>query len=500
MTATRRVPPRPAWPLPPLGLREKLLLSHLGLVLLAMALAALWMLQQMERFYLDQLQTNLVVESLLLAEPAADAVVSGAFDRLRATLAAVDRESAVLVWVFDADGRLVATTEADAARIGERPDLPGLAAALSGTPSATVVSSQDGPEVMYLVTPIVRDGQVRGAIRLAYDLVDVRAEVAGLREALLIGLAGAAAITAAVALLLAARLAAPARRLAHAARQVADGALGTRCAVQGSDEVAAAAQAFDEMAARLEAAQAARQELLATVAHDLHASTMALSMAVESLERGAADEPDLRAELLHGIGSHAQRLTRLADDLLQTARLEAGELRLQREPLAPASLLQRAAAEFAAEAAARRVTLALEIAAPQARVDADPARLGQALANLVENALRHAPPGSTVHLQTEARAGEVVLAVADEGPGLTDPAWLLATAPDQRADEAATAFEWRGRLGLGLSIVRGIVEAHGGRLEVASTPGAGARFALILPVLAVDDECARRPAAAFSQS
>ncbi len=328
MTTMRHVPLRPARLLPPLGLREKLLLSHLGLVLLAMALAGLWMLQQMERFYLDQLQTNLVVESLLLAEPAADAVVSGAFEPLRATLAAVDRESAVRIWVFDAGGRLVATTETDEARVGEPADLPGLAAALSGTRSATVVSSQDGPEVMYLVAPIVHDGQVRGALRLAYALVDVRTEVAGLRGALLLGLAGAAALTAAVALFLAARLAAPARRLARAARQVAGGALDTRCAVRGSDEVAAAAQAFDEMAARLESAQAARQELLATVAHDLHASTMALGMAVAALERGAADEPALCAELLHGISSHTQRLTRLADDLLQTARLEAGELHL----------------------------------------------------------------------------------------------------------------------------------------------------------------------------
>ncbi|HLH25431.1 MAG TPA: ATP-binding protein [Chloroflexota bacterium] len=473
--------------LPTLSLREKLLLSHLGLVLLAMALAGLYVLDQMERFYLVQLHDDLVVESTLLSEPAADALVANDFQPLREMLAAVDRESAVRVRVFDANGQLVAATEPEEERVGEPLSPPGLQAALRGERTVSVVNDGTGPEVLYIVAPVIHDGQVRGALRLAYALADVSGEVAHLRGALLLGLASVGAVAVAVALLLAGSLAAPARRLAGAAGQLAAGNLAIRCDVQGSDEVAAAAHAFDDMAARLQALEGARQELMSAVAHDLHSSTMALGMAVEALERGAADDPPLRAELLHGIGGHTHRLTRLADDLLQTAQLETGGLRLEPEPLAPAALLRQTAAEFAAEAAARRVALAVEAAEPLALVEGDPARLGQALANLVENALRHAPPGSTVHLQAQMANGEVVLAVADEGPGFVPP---TGQGERSRPDGPAAAPAPRprpGRLGLGLTIVRGIVEAHGGRLEIASAPNAGARFALVLPALPSGD-------------
>ncbi|HZR97654.1 MAG TPA: ATP-binding protein [Chloroflexota bacterium] len=486
-------PPAPsgplrAWRLPSLSLRDKLLLSHLGLVLLAMALAGLYVLNQMERFYLEQLHSDLVVESTLLTEPAADALVGNDFQPLRDMLAAVDRESAVRVRVFDASGRLVAATESDEERIGEPPSPPGLAAALRGERTISVANNGTGPEVLYIVAPVIHDGQVRGAVRLAYTLADVNAEVDSLRRALLIGLAGVGALTVVVAGLLAASLAAPARRLASAAAQLAAGNLAIRCDVRGSDEIAAAAHAFDDMAARLQALEGARQELMGAVAHDLHSSTMALGMAVEALERGAADDPLLRAELLRGIGGHTHRLTRLADDLLQTAQLETGGLRLDQEPLAPVALLRQAAAEFAADAAARRVLLVVEAPDPLALVEGDAARLGQALANLVENALRHAPPGSTVHLQAEARSGEVVLAVADEGPGLGQTAVALNSAePPGAASAPPGPGQRRGRLGLGLAIVRGIVEAHGGRLEITSAPGAGARFALVLPTLPSGD-------------
>jgi signal transduction histidine kinase len=481
-------PPAAASPaarrLPALSLRDKLLLSHLGLVLLAMALAGLYVLDQMEHFYLAQLHTDLVVESMLLTEPAADALVTNDFQPLRQILAAVDRESRVRARVFDASGRLVAATEPEEERLGEPLSPPGLAAALRGERTVFVASSSGGPEVLYIVTPVNRDGQVRGAVRLAYGLDDVATEVATLRGALLVGLAGVGLLTVVVAALLAASLAAPARRLAGAAAQLAAGNLGIRCDVRGTDEVAAAAHAFDDMATRLQAMEAARQELMGAVAHDLHSSTMALGMAVEALERGAADDPLLRAELLLGMGGHTQRLTRLADDLLQTAQLETGGLRLEREPLAPAALLRQTAAEFAAEAAARRVTLAVEAPDPLALIDGDPARLGQALANLVENALRHAPPGSTVHLQAYASGSAVVLTVADEGPGFGPaPSPPGETRQAEPGEAPATPGQRPGRLGLGLAIVRGIVEAHGGRLELASAPEGGAALALVLPAL-----------------
>ncbi len=473
-----------------LRLRDQLLLSHMGLTILAVLLTGLFILHQMESFYLGQLQTGLTVEADLIAGRAADALATGLYLPLREALATLDRQTAMRVRVVDAAGRLVAATEAeDAPLLGQRVEAPGLDEALRGEHSVVRADEARG-EVLYLVAPVVRDGQVLGAVRLAYTLADVSAEVAGLRRALLIGLAGVALVALLLAELLAANLAAPARRLADAARRLAAGDLSTRARASGSTEIAVAAQAFDEMASRLQRLQRSREELLAAVAHDLHAASMSVGIAIEALEHGASDDPLVREELQRGIRGHTRRLVRLADDLLQTARLETGTLRLERQVVAPALLLAQSAAEFRADATERDVSLAVEAPLDLPGLWADPARLGQALANLVENALRHAPEGSTVRLQAEQVGESIELAVVDSGPGYVagDPA-----APGPLADRADGApagvpaepsGSRPGRLGLGLSIVRGIAEAHGGRLAIDSIPGQGSRFAIVLPVTA----------------
>lgn len=262
--------------LPQSSLRNTLLLSHLGLVLLTMILVGLYVLDQMQGFYLQQLRQNLVVESTMVAAAAAEALSTTDLGPLREMMAAVDREGAVRIRVFDAAGRLIAATEVeDAPLVGEPLVATGLAAALRGERTTMLTNDAPGPEIMYLADPVVVDGQVRGAVRLAYALVDVSNEVATLRGALLVGLAGAGVGAAVLAVLLAGSLAAPARRLALAAQELAAGNLTTRCDATGSSEIAAAARAFDAMASRLQALQSARQELMATVAHDLNATTMA---------------------------------------------------------------------------------------------------------------------------------------------------------------------------------------------------------------------------------
>jgi two-component system sensor histidine kinase BaeS len=463
-----------------LRLRDQLLLSHLGLAILAMVLTGLFVLHHMEQFYLSQLQGQLALEADLLGDRAADSLSSGDFAPLRAALATLDHQTAMRVRVVDREGRLVAATEAeDFPRLGAQVAAVGLEDALYGQYSAARIGNGSSGEVLYLAIPVARDGQILGALRLAYTLDDVASEVAALRRALLAGLAGLAVVALILAQLLAANLAAPARRLADAARRLAAGDLTTRSGASGPVEIVAAAEAFDEMAARLQHLQQARETLLGAVAHDLHGAAMALGSAQEALERGAADDPLLRAELLQGMRGHTRRLARLADDLLQTAQMEAGGLQVAIQTTNAASLLQQTAAEFRADAAEQQVTLVVEAESELSSLSVDPARIGQALANLVENALRHSPPGGIVRLQATRAGSALALVVSDQGPGYPEPS---VSSPDAEPSlETAPAMQRPGRLGLGLAIVRGIVEAHGGRLEIQSAPGQGARFALLLP-------------------
>jgi signal transduction histidine kinase len=222
-----------------------------------------------------------------------------------------------------------------------------------------------------------------------------------------------------------------------------------------------------------ESAGAARDQLLAIVVHDLGNPLSSIKLAAESLRRTALVDGSLM-RTTDRIERAATRMTRLVHDLQDATQIERGTLTVKttREPVAP--LLREVAEEFSPPSLAKSVYI--EAAPPPAEttVRADRVRLAQVLGNLVGNALKFTPPGGSIRLQAEERASVVVFAVNDTGPGI---------APE----DAPHIFEryWKtkssGGTGLGLFIAQGIVRAHGGRLDVTSTPGRGANFTFTIP-------------------
>jgi signal transduction histidine kinase len=175
-------------------------------------------------------------------------------------------------------------------------------------------------------------------------------------------------------------------------------------------------------------------------------------------------------------------LSRLVNDLHELAQAEAGHLALNRQPTQLADLVQSTAAAFGAAADAKGVTLNWHIPADLPPVLADPARLTQVLHNLLDNALRHTPGGGSIALRAGCDAGEVWLDVHDSGEGIAARDLPRVFDRFYRADPARSRAS--GGAGLGLAIVRAIVEAHGGRVSAASqgVPGQGSTFTLRLPV------------------
>ena len=301
----------------------------------------------------------------------------------------------------------------------------------------------------------------------------------------MVGLGAATAVGLMVSLVLAQSLSAPARQLMTAVRAVSAGDLSYRIHPTGRDEIRDAGRALDALADRLQQLEEARQRLLGDVAHDIHSSITGVSMAVEALQRGATDDPAMRSFLLDGLASHSHRLHRLADDLLESARIEGGRLRLQCASVDPSNIIQAVAAEFAAEADQQRVGIELVEGPALPTVWADGHRLTQAMGNLVENAIRHTPPGGKVYLGGKDRDGACVLYVKDEGPGLAnqDQAHLFDRFRRFESDRS-------GRLGFGVAIAKALAEAHGGKIEVASVQAKGATFGIVLPASRdATDEC-----------
>ena len=252
-----------------------------------------------------------------------------------------------------------------------------------------------------------------------------------------------------------------------------------------------------DLAARAEALAAsdrARRQLLADVSHELTTPVTTMRGYLETLAMPelALDE-GTKARYLGIIGDETARLERIIGDLLDLARLEGGGGSLTLEDVAVAQLFDRVAARHERAAAAASVTIAADIAPGAGEVRGDRNRLEQALQNLAANAMRYAPPGSTLRLSAHPVDGAVVLAVEDQGPGIAPEhlphvfdRFYKAEASRAVREAQADAGGAANGSGLGLSIVKAIVERHGGRVSVTSVPGRTV-FEITLPGRDIDD-------------
>jgi signal transduction histidine kinase len=281
-------------------------------------------------------------------------------------------------------------------------------------------------------------------------------------------------------------LAASLQALTEGARRMAAGEQGVRVSVPSDDEVGDLARAFNRMAAEIEAAfrrqresERARVDLIAAVSHDLRTPLASLRAMAEALHDGVVDDPDSVRRYLRAIQGDIQRLSALIDDLFELSQLDAGALRLDRQPVAIAELVAETAASMQAQAERKAIRLDCVFEGAAATVEVDPLRVHRVLANLLQNAVRHTPAGGRVVVQAYDRPGEVEVRVADTGEGISAHALPHVFEPFYRGDPARGREQ--GGAGLGLAIARGLVEAHGGRIWAESTAGQGATVGFTLP-------------------
>ncbi len=283
----------------------------------------------------------------------------------------------------------------------------------------------------------------------------------------------------AVTQLLAVGMVAPLREMTAAARQMARGDYAARVTATSNDEVGELARAFNRMARDLATVDRQRRDLVANVSHELRTPLAALRAVLENLVDGVGPrDPAALASAL----AQAERLSDLVEDLLDLARVDAGKAALSPQTVPLAALLDEAVDE--ALVSARPVTYDVRVAPADLEVRADPARLRQLVANLLDNASRHSPAGSTVTLSAETYADRYLLEVRDEGPGV-DPR------DRERAFEpfgTLAETEGGGGTGLGLAIARWVTDLHGGSIRfVDPAPGtSGARVRVELPLEPTD--------------
>ncbi|GMV85007.1 MAG: hypothetical protein AMXMBFR80_08640 [Dehalococcoidia bacterium] len=278
--------------------------------------------------------------------------------------------------------------------------------------------------------------------------------------------------------------------VARGIRELAAGDLEARAAVPGADEVAALASDVNALALRLGEARAERialdrerRDLTASISHDLRTPLSTIRAMVDALDDGVVSDTAGMKRYFVTIRRDIERLDRMIDDLFELAQMDAGALRLQRDHVALHEIVGDVVSAMRPRAEQAGLTLDLVIAGETSEALLDGDRLERAVANLLRNAIEHTPPGGRVWVTVAESGGQVSLEVADTGEGI-DPAVLpniwtrfyraerSRARPDAGSDGA----------GLGLAITRGIVEAHGGTVEVASEPDLGTTFTVRIPV------------------
>jgi signal transduction histidine kinase len=364
---------------------------------------------------------------------------------------------------------------------GPLPNLPfgtltreQLASARPTTIDLTIRKPHTGAgHYLAVAVPVTIGKQVLGALVVAKPTAQLRSSWLVLIERLSIAFAGGVLVAGLVGVYLTRRIARPLMTLSSAADEIAGGTYGVEVPQpRGHDEIAQLSARFADMASKLAEAEQLSRNFLMSVSHELRTPLTAIRGHVSALREGVIEDPEAYSSSLAVIEEEAMRLERLVGDVLDLAKLNAHRFTVLEEEVDMRQLCERAYATFGEVARQRAIDYRRDFeVSPVIVTDGD--RVLQIISNLLSNAFRWTPEGGRVSLALAAENGSVSVVVSDSGPGIS---------PEER-ERIFRPFWSRdgGGTGLGLAIARELAVALGGRIDLRSEPGLGARFELILP-------------------
>lgn len=275
--------------------------------------------------------------------------------------------------------------------------------------------------------------------------------------------------------------------ITQAARRLAGGQLDQRVQVKANDEISALASSFNNMADSLEKAERLRRTMVNDVAHELRTPLSNIQGYMEGLRDGVIQP---RAELFDSLYQESQLLTRLVNDLQMLSLAEAGQLNLRRVTTDLQPLIHAVVSNLTDNL---RTAAPIKVSLPSSlpRVLIDPDRIKQVLANLLSNALEHTPPSGVITLTARVQEGTVRVDVADSGDGIAPQHLPFVFERFYRADPSRARST--GGSGIGLAIVKQLVQAHGGDVSVDSQLGNGSCFSFTLPLIQVPTSSTETP-------
>jgi two-component system OmpR family sensor kinase len=461
------------------SLKNKLALVFCGITALAMVAIWFYVVPQLQTSLYEQKRNDLARVANSSVEPlrkaAGSRVIAKSLDEL---VRAVADSSDARVTLYGVQGSRSGSTPlwlvSDSAAQKEVDVTTALANAAAHTERTKVGYGRlNGQKVVQTAVPLIDNHRAVFVALYSRSLEGVSATVDLIRRQLLFAGLVAGLLAGLGAYLVAGFVGRRVRRLERASRRVAAGQFVAPLPVDSVDELGQLTAAFNDMQHRLSRVDRARKEFVANASHELRTPLFSLGGFIELLEDAELDEAS-RAELLSAMHGQVDRLQKLAVDLLDLSRLDAGSFELERDRVDLAELARMVAGEFAPAVRRGDADVQLKTTEGGVEVTCDRERVAQIMRILMDNAIRHTPEGTHVTVSTSRRNGTAKVTVADSGPGLDGGAGT------QVFDRFVTGDSQNGGAGLGLAIAKELAQRMHGEIRLRSRPGRTA-FTLELP-------------------
>jgi signal transduction histidine kinase len=468
------------------SLRSQLVLTYVSLVLLGLGGLIAWTGQRLQAATIGQAERELELQAHLMADALRDPLEARADDRrpqatpLASLLDSYARTSGSRVTIVDARLQPVISSDPQQSTASQA-TAPELLAAREGRSEPGIRrDAGSGEERLFAAAPITeeRRGAI-GFVQLARPMAPIYADIGRLWLSLLAAGGVMLVITVLVSLALARRLTSPILQLTLVSERLAQGDLNERARPAGPEEIRQLGQAFNRMAERLQEMLGRQQAFVAHAAHEFRSPLASLRLRLEMLQRADTQEDrGLAQRYLGQMEREVEQLRQLVDHLLVLVSLDEGQ-QPPRVSLDLAPLLYEVADEVGPLAREAGVDLRVDVPPHLPALWGSPEQLRVVIRNLLDNAIKYTPAGGMVAVAAQAVNGAVRVEVQDSGVGI--PAEALPYVFDRfyRVDTAKPLRQ--SGAGLGLALVRAIVAAHGGHVEVTSAPGTGSTFRVHLP-------------------
>lgn len=469
------------------SIRSRLTVNFLAIIAAVMIITSLFLYNQLERFFVNNMLDSLTRTGIEAGESAAG-LLRNPIDitlRLSAHADSVSRLAGARVIFVNSQMEVIADSVRVGGLLGQTLDREEIATALAGeVGSSVLVSELTGQRVVQVAVPILGEGSdvigvvfLSGSLHELYGGDQMPGILGRLRNYLLLAMLLAAAVVGGGSVLLARRFTGPLEVLAKAARRMGEGKLDQQIVVSSRDEIGYLAEQLNIMAARLNYYTSSLKHFASNVSHELRTPLASLSLITKSM-KDYDMEPEQRKEFLDDLDQELDRLIALVHDLLELTKLEEGIKRTVTFCLA--ELLSEMAAQLTPRFERQDVRLITDLPPLPVWVDGSPLLIRQAVHNLLDNALNYTSAGGWIRISVWLEHRWTGVKIEDTGIGIPEKDLPNLFERFYRVEQARTREA--GGTGLGLAIVKETILAHGGKIWVESKEGAGSAFYFTLPL------------------